>query len=689
MGAFGLGLGLKLASNIALLAGSAAAPISAVAADGWQATMIVPADLALAPIATTRPGFDSAGNSITHLETRYTTKRVALPWPNQATLTSDTVALDDYVYTGDTIIGVTNNSTEASPKPIAQWGMADRSIVGNSLTVELVDDHRDGIACIEWIATDGTNSVSATTSGLLRIVLNGPGDALAVIGRRYTFDITSLANGPVDVVPRLKPRIGDAGSIQDAAANTALWDFSKRTFIKNTALAAAPNIIYVSSSGSDTTGQPSTNDATAQTTPAATLTGAINRAAAVLGTGAGALDGLRVRLTAGTWSFATSPTARTTNAEIVIEPGTGLTKADVTFNFGAAAAHANTTYVRYRDLAIVRNGVNPIHNKGGGGCVVDDCTWNNAGQTSATVAGSGGCLLTFINTTMTGMAGSATIASGTQIIRLIRGGSFTANGTSTNIALELRCVLGCAIKGAVGDNTAARTLTNCFVAFNRFQGGNSGTGMVHFHAPNPISNIAIIQNVFEFTSIANAVAISLSADGAAGNVTHMTMRHNTLAGFNDYGRGNILYNETSGTARTHKLCRFEGNMHNQGNTKHDEFCGSLGYPDASTRTGGWPYLYGVGCRYEYFRYRDAGGGSFGQRYAGIGSIVGTSNTGAGLDPLFVAPAHTTAGPVAGAGNGNYRLQVGSPALAGVANSGVPFDADGNARGALSAFGCFG
>jgi len=663
-----------------------AAPISAVAADGWQSTMVAVADLAFSPVLLTRQGYSSTAQPTTLQETFYTTARVALPWPNQATLTTDTVALSDFIYASDVASGLTNNSTKVSPKPIGQHAMADRSVVGNSLTIDIVAFHRNGIACCDGIATDGTNSATALSS--TPIVLGGPGDQHAVIGYRLTFDLTALAPGPFTVRPRIYPRVGGVGSVQDSADNASLWDFCQRTFIKNTAVAAAPFVVYVSSTGNDTTGAVSSNPATAAASPCLTPTGAVNRARAVLGTATGALDGLEVRLTAGTWSFASSPTANTTNAEIIIRPAPGLTKADVTWNFGSVAAHANTTYVRYSDLNIVRTGVNPIHNRGGGGCVIDNCTLDNAGNTSATVAGAGGCLLTFINSTLNNMAGSATVASATQIIRMLRGCVFNANGTSTNIALEERCILGCSIRGAIGDNTAARTLTNCFVAFNRFRGGNSGTGMVHFSTPNPISNIAVIQNIFEFTSIANAVAISLSADGAPANVTHLCMWHNTLAGFNDWGRGNILYNETSGTARTHDLCSFGGNIHNQGNTKHDVFCGVNGFPDASTRTGGWSYLYGVGCRGEFFRYRDAGSGSFAQRFAGMGSVVGTSNTGAGLDPLFIAPAHTTAGPVAGAGMGNYRTQAGSPARALLANSLVPFDGDGVARSGTVAAGVY-
>lgn len=162
-----LSLGLSLASR----GGEAAAvvPISAVTADGWQAAMISPADLALSPVMVSRQGFDATGAATTHSETLYTTKRVRQAYPNQAVLTTDTVALGDYVYSTDTIAGVTNSSSETSPKPIANWTMADRKVVGNSLTLSLVAFHRNAragkpVAAVVFRATDGTATVTATAS---------------------------------------------------------------------------------------------------------------------------------------------------------------------------------------------------------------------------------------------------------------------------------------------------------------------------------------------------------------------------------------------------------------------------------------------------------------------------------------------------------------------------------------------
>jgi hypothetical protein len=668
--------------------------IYSVDSTGWQADMVTPSDLAFSSVSLTRQGFDNTGTATTYDETVTTTKRVRQAYPDQASLTTSTVALSDYIYSTDTIGGgAANSSAETSPKPVAQWAMYDRTIVGNSLTLQIVAFHRNGraglpVACVEFTATDGTNTVTSKVTA--PTVLGGPGDQYPVVGYSSTLDITSLSAGTITANCKVYPWIGStaSGSVQDSSANTDLWDFSPRTFKKDTTLAATPYIVYVATGGNDTTGAVSQSDATAAASPCLTLAGAINRAATVLGTGAGALDGLRVRLTAGAWSFASSPTARTTNTEIVIEPATGQTKATVTVNFGAGAFHANTTYVRYRDVALVRGGVNPLHNKGSGGYVVDDCTLDNAGNSAALGAGAGGCLASFVNTVMTNMVGT-TNPSATHIVRMMRGCQFTANGTLTNVIVEQRSILGCKFKGVINGNAVGRAINNVVVAYNYFQGGNSGAGMTDFSTPATTANVAIVQNIFEYTSSASAISVGLSADGKDANTSHYIYWHNTNAGFDVYGRNNNFYNETVGTARTHKLGSMIGNIYVQLNTKHDVFAGAnLGLADASTRVGGWSFLYGVGHRGEFMRYQDAATGTWSREYPGPNAVVGTTNTGAGNDPLFTTPQHTTAGPVAGAGNGTYTIGALSPAKSLVTNSPIPFDLAGSARSGTVAAGAY-
>lgn len=665
--------------------------ISAIDATGWQSAMTVPVDLALEAITGTRQGYTNAGATTTYSGTWYTTKRVRQPYPNQASLTTDTVAMDDYVYSTDTLPGVTNSSAETSPKPAAQWLMTDRRVVGNSLTLEIAAFHRNAqealpVACVVFRATDGSNTVETTVT--TPTVLGGTGDLYPVVGYTGTLDITSLTAGQITANAKVYPWIGAAASVLDSADNTNLWDFSPRTFTKNTTLAATPYIVYVAAGGNDATGAVSQTDATAAASPCLTLHGALNRARTVLGTGAGALDGLRVRLTAGTWSFTSSPTSNTVNAEIVIEPATGQSKATVTFNFGAVVGgNARTTYVRLRDLTIVRNGAQPIHNVGSGaGCVVENCTYDNATFANATVGGTGGGLITFINCTLTNMLASTLNAGTTQIVRMLRGVTASTSGGATNISLEHRCVVGSKLTGFVADNTAGRTLTNVVVAYNYIQGGNTAAGLVQLNTPTPVTNCAIVQNIIEYYTTSSNYGVSVSSDNSLANTSHVIMWHNTHAGFNIYGRGNLFYDDTTGTLRTHKLHSMVGNIHVQVNTKSDVF------KLDGTRVGAWSYMYGVGSRGEFSRYRDANGGglgtSFAQEYPGLNYSYGTTNTAPGNDPLFTSYQAVTSGPVAGAGNGTYTIGALSPAKSLVTASPIPFDFAGSARSGTVAAGAY-
>lgn len=82
------------------------------------------------------------------------------------------------------------------------------------------------------------------------------------------------------------------------------------------------------------------------------------------------------------------------------------------------------------------------------------------------------------------------------------------------------------------------------------------------------------------------------------------------------------------------------------------------------------------------------GTSFAQEYPGPNYSYGTTNSGAGNDPLFTSYQAVTAGPVAGAGNGTYTIGTSSPAKNLVTNSPLPFDLAGNARSGTVAAGAY-
>lgn len=638
--------------------------------------MVAPADLAFEEVSVSRQGFDATGAAATIAETLLTTKRVRLPYPDQGTLTADSVALSDFVYSSDTIAGVTNNSAVVSPKPVAHWVSTDREIVGNSLTPELVAFHRNGIACVVFRATDGTTTVTATA--IAPVVSGRTGDRNAVLVWRAALDLSTLAdNADITVNAEVFPRIGVAASVRDSADGANLWQFSPRTWRRNTARAAAPPIVYVASGGNDSTGAVDTNDATAAASPCATLTGAFNRARAVLGTAAGSLDGLRVRLTAGTWARASSPTSNTVNAHVIVEPGTGVAKEDAIFQFGAATNTFGVTYVKHRGLTVRRAGAFYAFSGSAGYCLFEDCDFDFATFNGALASGTAPFFFNGVSFTNLG-TGSA-LQAGAPPIAMLRGCSF--GSANSNTSIEPNLIVGCDIRGC-RTASGTRDISGGAIAFNSWLQTAGAGSVISLNQAAAIDGYAVVQNVLEWTSATSNAALAPSNDNGAADTSHVIFWHNTVAGFDIYGRSNILYNDTAADPRSHVLASFVGNIHVQINTKHDVFATD------GTRTGGWAYLNGVGCRGEFSRYQDAGGGTWKQDYPGLGASIGTIRTGAGNDPLFTDPEHTTSGPTAGAGLGTYTLQAGSPAEDIVTSAPLPFDLAGNARAATANAGAY-
>ena len=366
--------------------------ISAVAADGWQATMPTPADLALSPVSVSRPGFDATGAAATLVDTVKTTKRVAVPFfagmdTANPTLTANAVALSDVVYASDTIAGVANNPAVDSPKPVANWGLGHRELVGDTLVQEVVAFHRNGIACVVLSASDGTTTVTQTVA--MPEVSPLAYDQNAVIAYRFSLDISTLANpATITVNAKVYPKVGVAASVRDSADGVNTWDFTPRIYYRSTARAGAPYFVYVDpATGTDTTAAAvSTNAATAAAAPVATVGYALQRAVAVLG--AGGCEGLRVRLVEATHTL-NIPfyTAATNISAIVYERAPGAAKANTILSFGTVNGGIRSSYICFEGLSLKRGGVYYL----GGytaagiatGVTATDCTLDFNGYTAA------------------------------------------------------------------------------------------------------------------------------------------------------------------------------------------------------------------------------------------------------------------------------------------------------------------
>ena len=607
MRTFGFSIGMASASRPAGTPSptpTPSAPISAVAANGWQATMLVPADLSFAGTSLTRQGYDSSGATATINESLATTKRVRQVYPSQAALTAADVALSDYVYSTDSIAGVTNNSAETSPKPVANWVVIGRDVVGNSLTVELVAFHRNGIAAIVGTASDGTSSVTATTSAA--IVLGAATDRNAVIGYRLTFDITSLADqSAITVNAKVYPRIGGAASVLDSAGVTAeSREFSGIVFAKHVARAAAPVYVYVdATAGVDATvnaagaasaiQKVSTDPAVAAANPFQSLGGTNGAARALIAattlTG-GVTSGCIIRVvgTANSSSNWTTGTYQNANGGALYIEGV-----DSASTVSQPSGNDRQLYTIYRNIKITRTTTTGLRANRMRNVILD-----NASQTTALLAT--GQILRVNGLTITNVTGSSVFGvSANYEFRMVRG--LDVSGT-VPAAMDFSTVVGSLFQnGAAFNDLSTRTAMGGIVAFNRAQKLTQGPFTIA--QSYSVDRLALVQNLFEHIGTGTSDTNRFGGDSGLGNVTSLICWNNTFVGYDIVNRHNWAYVDgtfaSGAQSRAHKLWSVRSNIFTQMNMKGDVFVGTNnnGTPDptnAPNAIGNWSQRYGVG-----------------------------------------------------------------------------------------------
>lgn len=659
--------------------GGVVLPITSINANGWSA--VYPSPPTFDPSGdpetfnASRPGYSTAAATTTYTESMTFTRRLRQVYPNEGSLTTDQVVINDYLYSTDTISGVTNNSTETSPKPIANWVTLDRTVVGDTLTAEVVCFHRNArtaeqVPCVEFRVSDGTTTLNQVVSE--SVVSGRTNDRNSVIVYRCSIDVSSLINpATLTLNAKVYPWIGESGSVLDSADQSARREFSPRTFRRDTTLAASPVYVYVSTTGDDVNGVVSTTAATAKATPCATIGGAINRLVAVNGS----VDGCEIRMMSGTHalnSTGISTTRAQSHSHLTITRDPDEILSAVTLQYGGVAFRPRLGsaggWVTIRDITISRTSTTQPQGETASNLEIrlQDLPFDNGSVNSALIGSAVDVLL--LGLSFTNLANSV-LSPGTREIRLIRG----CTGTSTS-NVEGWLVIGNSMTLGSSLSYGSRTASQSIVAYNTFTATNASNGFMNVAAAADVTGVAIVQNVVEYTSATSGPSIRVSADSATGNTSHVVLHHNTFAGFFNNGRGNLFYDDGA-TARTNKLMSCKGNIHVALNTKSDVFATD------GTRIGNWAYENGVGCEGEFSQFIDADSGgigsAFAQDYAGLRADIGTSAT-VRNDPLFIDDKATSSGPTAGSGGGNYRLATETPCTQMV-NAILRFDLDGNSR----------
>lgn len=682
---------------------SPAMPFTSVNADGWsvQYASTPESTNPLTQFSVQRAGYDATGAATTYTDTNIVNQRLRQPYPNQASLTALTCALDDYILSTDTVSGATNGSAEISPTPIVNWTMLPNQLVGDSITLEVTGNHyyaRNGkpFAAVVFTVTDGTNTVMATASAMT--VSGHTGDRQAVLVYSATINIASLATGLITCNAKVYPWIGAAASVADSSLSSERRGFSPRYFWKNTARASAPPLAYVSSTGVDASGVWSTNAATAVASPFLTVTGARNAIATQTGVTGGYVDGCRIRIVDSVAYGGNAATAITQNAgSLIVERAPGTAKASAILTYTAAwrirlgvagsiASPDSEGAIVFRDMTLVRSGGFTINGEAGAQLklMFADDVVVDASTTSATFLSNSHLYTDGV--TLNGTSANAISASAMGgEVRMLRGVLRTVNSGG---GIENFLLIGSSITtpGSMGPSASGRSESGSIVQFNRFTGPTVQLFDAGLSAD--ITNYTFSQNLVEVTTT-TVPAFRVSGDSCLGNMTHVLIDNNTVTGYGADGRMNIGYDETPGTVRrTHKFLRMRNTIASNFYNKSDVFVGTSSqnggpFPaEAPFRIGSWSYLYQVGSRNNFSQFINPGtnsvGADQGVAFAGTNTTLGTSFT-VRNDPLFVNYQGKTAS--AGAGGGDYNLQPGSPCIgkATAFDEVFPFDLAGVAR----------
>jgi hypothetical protein len=222
-------------------------------------------------------------------------------------------------------------------------------------------------------------------------------------------------------------------------------------------------------------------------------------------------------------------------------------------------------------------------------------------------------------------------------------------------------------------STSALGLNGAIFAFNKVVKVFTNTSqMFAIDQTGGVSQVAWGQNEFEYAFNQDNPILKIEADAANNPSTHVVVHDNTFAGWQGYGRNNLLY-DWNGTARSQKLHSLIGNAHVQIDTKGDVLMAD------GTRTGNQAYYYGVGCQGEFSQYAVSSVSGEAQLYGGLGASINITSTTVQNDPLFTSYQGTVAGGTSGAGGGTYTVGNGSPLKSRNNRPVLSHDAGGNAR----------
>lgn len=490
-------------------------------------------------------------------------------------------------------LNVTNNSTLAYPKVVANWSRPTNDKVGGTIMPGVVAFHKFAqngrpIRCIKITAADA-HSNSVTTTILNPIVDTSYGDAIPVVEYCPILDISNFTQGDLGTLDfKAYPWIGDSTSIIDTttgvSGNSPLY--GTRNFICDISGTYSQAVIYVDNSGNDITGDGTLANPYLTIAKAITSVQIYN----VNNYARASCDGGIIYLgpNGGTqtfsWLGSAAPTYGATpmKCNLIISSAPGQSSTNISLGAYSTAKWTGLM-IKIQNLTI------NMGNGAGTGCfdpnVSNASTWfHNCiinSTTSPIVYRSTVWHMTICNFTALaqGIFPFSTVNTSPSIIR---GNKFPA--TSGYGSLYAYTFIGNSktttypsllyVDNISGSLTPKHT--NTIIAFNKWTAGGNTSAIIALRAGiNEINGLAVVQNIFEQTSGTNPV-IQIAADGSTvyGPINNVIIHHNVFIG----QRCNICYDENGADSGTNAGVRtnwsVKNNIIDQVNIKTDTFTGN-------------------------------------------------------------------------------------------------------------------
>lgn len=600
---------------------------------------------------------------------------------------------------------LTNNSTVAYPKPVANWSIVGAQLMqGSSFTLKCTAfskhyKNNEPVDCVEFTLAEGANTV--TNTQYESKIDSSAGDPVPVVEYIATMSLTTLTQSAVCTANfKVYPFIGDSGSILDSSAGTA-WPtalYGPLTFVCDKGSTYGQSVAVVDTgTGNDGTGVAAdiSNLATANASPFLTLAKAAvaittrNTATHSRGDcGAGI-----VYLKAGnhTWLGAANTGIGTTpNTWITFMPYPGVTRAQAVISaFGTTGTLSGR--VKIENVTVTVATANTFTN------IAAFWAHNIDLNTTGTIwnTTNGWQWMTLGKVTASsgqGLRQNSSTGSSFAMIRGVDLPSFSRTMNGYN-------VIGCNKYGRITPNSilistslastnnpVPDTNGNWIIAFNKFTGLETPTVMFECGVNIPCTSGAFVQNLFETCGTqANGLADFGASDGATTNTPHtnIIVAHNTMTGnrcFDGYNDAGTLIKEKLDWSRC-------GNYFDRWASKTDT------HPTQNAnRIGNWEVMSGVDTQGDYRCQNMISGSSFYAEFDGTSSYnPAAGNTGTAAEAGFVDRKSATEIATvltAGAGDGNYNITPSSPLCNRLKDSMIKYDLEGKQRCVKDASGAY-